>query len=179
MNIKNQYFDWLYEQIKHPSHLYSSSSAHSITMKLYEINFEYDNDSDANRYFDGISLRYHYGLDHGYNEATIRVNLDNRPCSVFEMMVALAKRIEEIMLDPSKGDRTSEWFWYMMENLGFYPNDPTCADSDYISSVIECFHNKEYGPDGVGGLFYIENPHEDLRTVPIWTQANWYVEGLE
>lgn len=45
--------------------------------------------------------------------------LDNRPCSVLEMIIALAIRLEEhIMDDPDIGNRTGQWFWDMIVSLG-------------------------------------------------------------
>ena len=61
-------------------------------------------DMDADRAEDGINLRYRFGYENGYESAMIASCLDNRPCSVLEMMVALAIKIEEqIMDDPDNG----------------------------------------------------------------------------
>ena len=74
---------------------------------------------DADRAEDGINLRYRFGYENGYESAMIASYLDDRPCSVLEMMVALSMKMEEqIMDDPDIGDRTSVWFWKMIDNLG-------------------------------------------------------------
>lgn len=45
--------------------------------------------------------------------------LDQYECSVLEVMIALALRMEEETMASSEfGDRTNQWFWYMIVSLG-------------------------------------------------------------
>ena len=73
---------------------------------------------DENRAKDGIDLRYRFAYDNGLSKVEVKM-LDRTPCSVLEMMVALAVRCEEhIMNNDDEGDRTGLWFWKMIDNLG-------------------------------------------------------------
>lgn len=77
--------------------------------------------------------------------------LDNRPCSVLEMMVALAIKIEEqIMDDPDIGNRTGLWFWKMIENLGLKTMRDAVIDTDYVEKIIFRFLDRNYQRDGSG-----------------------------
>jgi hypothetical protein len=91
------------------------------------------------------------------------------------MMVALASECEETMDDPNVGDRTGQWFWGMIVNLGLGSMADYNFDYDYVDGVIQRFLNREYEPNGRGGLFTIRNCTEDLRTVEIWSQLCWYL----
>ena len=104
--------------------------------------------------------------------------LDNRPCSVLEMMVALAIKIEEqIMDDPDIGNRTGLWFWKMIENLGLKNMRDAVIDTDYVEKIIFRFLDRNYQRDGSGGLFIVHG-HGDLRNVEIWYQMLWYLNDI-
>ena len=94
-------------------------SYRKLLRELHRIEFTYSIPMDGNRAEDGVDLRYRFGYENGYSSSMISVYLDNRMCSVLEMMIALAIRCEEhIMDDPDIGNRTGQWFWNMIVNLG-------------------------------------------------------------
>lgn len=145
-------------------------------MRLHSITFSYSIPNDANRAEDGEDLRYRFTLLQGYEYIP---NEWNDPCSVFEMMAALAIRCEETIMDnPDIGDRTGQWFWGMINNLGLGAMTDDRFDKIYVDAVIERFLNRDYEPDGTGGLFRIKNCRQDLRDVEIWYQLNWYLENF-
>ena len=82
------------------------------------------------------------------------------------------------MDDPRIGDRTSQWFWGMIVNLGIGAMNDDRFDEKYVDEVIERFLNREYEPDGRGGLFTVKNCDTDLRNVEIWYQLCWYLNGI-
>ena len=91
-------------------------------------------------------------------------------------MIALAIRIEETMMDdPRYGDRTNQWFWLMMSNLGLKYMTDDVFDEVKANDIIYTFLERQYSPDGKGGLFYIRNCEEDLTQIEIGTQVNWYL----
>lgn len=127
--------------------------------------------NDINRADDGIDLRLRYQMITGEHISR------SKPCSVLEMMIALAIRCEETIMDnPAYGDRTPQWFWTMIKNLGLYSMTDDNFDIEYVSSVIDRFLNRDYAPDGEGGLFKIRNCMYDLRNVEIWYQLCWYLD---
>jgi hypothetical protein len=96
------------------------------------------------------------------------------------MIMALAIRCEEnFMDDPSRGNRTQQWFWGMIRNLGLGSMTDDRFDERAVRKTIEIFLNREYEPDGRGGLFTIRHRREDLRNVEIWYQLCWYLDSIE
>ena len=101
------------------------------------------------------------------------------PCSVLEMMLGLAIRCEEDYMDnPVKGNRTGQWFWGMVVNLGLGAMDDSKFDKVFVEDAVRRFLNREYEPDGTGGLFKIRNCDRDLRYVEIWWQLCWYLDSI-
>lgn len=174
-DIKNEYFEWLYD-IVCGSVCNDKISYRRLMMELHSIEFRFIIPRDENRANDGIDLRYRFSLFKDDREDISRY-IDG-PCSVFEMMVALALRCEEtIMDDPRYGNRTAQWFWGMINNLGLGSMIDGQFDKDYVHEVVDMFLDRKYAPNGKGGLFTIENCG-DLRNVEIWYQLNWYLDNI-
>jgi hypothetical protein len=94
------------------------------------------------------------------------------------MMIALAIRCEDFMDNPSIGDRMPQWFWGMITSLGLGSMTDDNFDRDYIDDVIDVFLDRNYAPNGKGGLFTIRNCKDDLRYVEIWYQLCWYLNSI-
>lgn len=175
--LVNRYLDWMYQLVVDDR--YTGYSYHKLFDRLYNTEFTYIIPMDANRADDGVNLRYRFGCERRYKESTIRAYLDDRPCSVLEMMIALAVRCEEhIMDDPDIGNRTGQWFWNMIVNLGLGSMDDRKFDSDYVDGVLVTFLFRQYAKDGKGGLFTVKNYRRDMRNVEIWYQLCWYLNEL-
>lgn len=176
--LNDLYLDWMYCLVCDDE--YSRGlSYRNIFRHLYETEFTYDIPMDGNRAEDGIDLRYIFGEDQNIDDSAIATYLDDRPCSVLEMMIALSIRCEtHIMDDPDFGDRTGQWFWEMIVNLGLGGMSDKNYDEDYVDDVIFSFLHREYSPNGEGGLFRVENPPHDMRTVEIWYQMCWYLNEI-
>ena len=135
---------------------------------------------DVNRFEDGVALRYRFGVENDINGAIIAEYLDTRPCSIFEMMCALAMRCEEqFMSDPDQGDITPKWFWGMIISLGLEDMNNNQIDFTYIHSVINRFLECKYSRNGRGGLFAIRGTKYDMRTMEIWDQLMLYLNYIE
>jgi hypothetical protein len=173
--INDEYFEWLCGLID--SKRFSSRiSYRKLLMHLHNIEFTWSIPHDDNRADDGVQLRRRYGL---INDDDTLPNYILGPCSVLEMMVALALRCEEwIMDDAQMGDRTGQWFWGMIHNLGLSPMTDSKFDRDFVDDVVARLLNREYEPDGRGGLFTVRNCEYDLRTVEIWRQLSWYLGSI-
>ena len=117
--LNDPYFEWMYRLVVDDR--YSNKSYRRLFYKLHDTEFTYTIPMDGNRAEDGIELRYRFGREQGYRDAVIANCLDIRPCSILEMMIALAIRCEEhIMEDPDIGNRTGQWFWSMLVSLGLF-----------------------------------------------------------
>lgn len=173
--IKKAYFDWLYDILCWDQ----SKSYIELLHALDEITFVFDIEMDGNRAADGEDLRYRFGHENNYEDVEVATFLDNRPCSVLEMMAGLAIRFEEhIMRDPDYGDRTSMWFWDMITNLGLDDMSDDCFNPAKVKNIVDRFLNREYAPDGTGGPFTIKGCPTDLRQVELWFQGNWYLNTI-
>lgn len=82
------------------------------------------------------------------------------------------------MDDTQMGDRAGQWFWGMVHSLGLSPMIDPKFDRQFVDDVITRFLNREYEPDGNGGLFTIRHCAHDLRTVEIWWQLSWYLDSI-
>lgn len=174
--LHNQYFEWLCELVDNKKYA-KGYSYKKLFAYLHNVNFNYLIAMDGNRDEDGIDLRYRFGSENGIHQAEIASILDVRPCSVLEMMCALAIRCEEtIMNDPDHDYGTDKWFWVMLENLGLESMNDICFDKREAMIIIDRFLNRDYEYDGKGGLFQLRHPPKDLRTVEIWYQMCWYLD---
>lgn len=173
--VINEYFEWLYNHVC-KGRVNSNVSYRKIFMHLHSIEFTFSIRNDVNRAKDGMDLRYRFAMMK--NDNHIMLILDN-PCSVLEMMLALAIRCEETIMDNTGyGDRTGQWFWSMMKNLGIGMMTDDVYDRKLVDHIIYKFLDRDYDPDGKGGLFYIKGCEDDLREIEIWSQLCWYLDNF-
>ena len=171
--IRDEYFEWMCDKVCGDRFADEVSFRRLLTY-LNDVEFDWIHPMDRNRADDGIGLRYRFTYETGY-ERHMSDYIDG-PCSVLEMMVALAIDIEEdIMDDPSIGDRTGQWFWGMIVSLGLGGMYDTAFSERLAEEVITRFLNRDYEPDGRGGLFTVRNCVGDMRDVEIIVQRNWYL----
>lgn len=176
--LNNEYFEWMYQLVCNDKY-YKNLSFRKLLYFLHSVEFIYVVEMDVNRAIDGVDFRYRFGYECGYSREVIEKFLDTRPCSVLEMMIALAFRVEEhIMDDPDFGDRTGQWFWNMIVNLGLGTMNDSKFDQRYCEQVIFRFLNREYERNGKGGLFTIHDNTRDMRTAEIWYQTMWYLNDF-
>lgn len=178
-DLRNEYFEWLSELVC--GRRYSAQiSYRKLLMQLHNTEFRYLLPMDQNRADEGINLRYRFALDNGYRDSSDTImDLLDGPCTVLEMIVALAIYCEEhIMDDTSFGDRTGQWFWDMISNLGLGSMTDRRYDRRYVEDVLERFMDREYEPDGKGGLFTIRHCHRDVRDMEIFHQLCWYLNTI-
>lgn len=176
--VRNDYFSWLYDMVccNTPRQI----SYKKLLMYLHTVDFEYVLSRDQSRAADGEELRYRFARMQSHDDL-IECILDylDEPCSVLEMMVALSIRCEEqIMDDPRYGDRTSQWFWGMIVNMGLGNMRDDRFDKATVELAVNTLLTRSYDQDGRGGLFTVENATRDLRTVEIWHQMLWYTNTI-
>lgn len=176
-DLSNEYFEWMYHLVINDQYC-KNLSYRKLLSTLHSIEFTYTVEMDSNRAADGIDFRYRFGYENGYSRQLIEQYLDINPCSVLEMMVALAFRIEDqIMDDTAFGNRTGQWFWNMIVNLGLGSMCDPKFDKSCVEKTVFKFLYREYECDGRGGLFTIRNG-KDMRSAEIWYQAMWYLNDF-
>lgn len=178
--VRHEYIEWMFsyvyddEYFKNNNNTYRKLMIHLYFTEFYEIV-----PMDGNRAEEGVNLRYRFGAECDYPDYVIAEYLDDRPCSVLEMMVALAIRCEvHIMENPDLGDRVGQWFWEMIVNLGLGHMTDDKFDADYTDKVLHRFLERDIERDGTGGLFKIKDPTRDMRTADIWYQMCWHLNEI-
>ena len=168
--MDNEYFNWLCGLVCNADDM-EVYSFRKLLIHLHSRHFRYSLPMDANRANDGEQLRRRYSSNY--------YEMSEEPCSVLEMMIALAVRCEETIMDNARiGNRTGQWFWRMiatMELNGMYDEN---YDRRHVEERINILLNREYEPDGRGGLFLIRDCADDLREVEIWCQLLWYLDTI-
>lgn len=172
--MKRLYFKWLYQLVCDGREI---KSYYRLLSFLFDLDFYYLIDMDSNRGIDGLDLRYRFCYEKKYEYSELGSELGDKPCSVLEMMIALALRFEEqIMDDPDVGDRLPIWFRNMLDSLGLSYMDDRQFNEQRAYQIISTFLNRQYMPNGKGGLFYIPDCRRDLRDVELWYQACWFFD---
>ena len=173
--INDEYFDYICELVD-TTRFAKQNSYRKLLMHLHNIEFTWFVPNDDNRADDGIQVRRRFALSR--NDIGLQRYLKG-PCSVLEMMVALALRCEDQWMDDTQfGNRTGQWFWGMISNLGLNSMRDSNFDRNYVDDVIARLLNREYEPNGKGGLFTVKHCNHDLRTVEIWCQLSWYLDSI-
>ena len=173
--IKNEYFEWIFNLVC-GKRFSQEISYRKLLMLLHDTEFIFSIPNDENRAKDGIDLRYRFLLS---TEREDLLYCLEGPCSVLEMMVALSIRIEEnIMDDPNIGDRTGQWFWGMIVSMGLGSMTDYRFDKQFSKNAISIFLDRDYEPNGKGGLFTLRHHDRDLRDVEIWYQMCWYLDDI-
>lgn len=175
--LNKRYFEWMCQLVCDEKHSDCSSYLRVLSY-LHNRDFTYMFEFDGNRAEDGIDLRYRFAYENNYDNALVLNCLDRGECSVLEMMVALALKCEEYMDDPEVGDQTGRWFWDMMHSLGLDRMTNLYFDESQAEEIIDIFLNRDYAPNGKGGLFTIRHYEHDLREVEIWHQMCWYLNDI-
>ena len=176
--INNEYFEWMFHIVCNGRYD-RDISYRKLLMRLHSTEFRCRLKEDENRVCDGIELRRRFSLESGFESDYLSSYLGENHCSVLEMILALAIRCEETIMDnPEKGNRTGQWFWGMIVSLGLGSMTDINYDADYVRDILKTFLNRDYEPNGKGGLFTIRNCNADLRRVNIWRQLCWYLDSI-
>lgn len=173
---EEDYYNWLLDKITDAD--FNPSRYSKLMQTLYNTEFTWTIDEDENRANDGLHLRRDYADEIGVDPMEVRMAV-NRPCTLLEMMVALACRTEnQIMEDLFVGPRFGRWMKAMLSSLGLRYDMDDYYDPIYVDYIITSFLSREYNEDGDGGLFRVRNHEVDMTKVEIWVQMNWYLREL-
>lgn len=175
-DVLNLYFEWLLDVVC-GLRFSDDISFRKLLTHLHNTEFRYSIPKDENRAREGENLRHRFAVTQMPNIPEYEIlDILAGPCSVLEMMVALAIYAEEHVMDnPQIGDRTGQWFWNMVVNLGLGDQMDDRFDKGYVEATLQRFLDRKYSPNGQGGLFTIRNCRRDLRRVEIFYQLCWYL----
>jgi hypothetical protein len=175
--IKRLYLQWLCDKVDRRGSD-NGPQYRELAANLHKREFKAIIPNDDNRAEDGKKLRECFALETGMEDTEY---LDD-PCSILEMLVAVAQRMDFILFDPELGDRTAKWFWILIKNLGleyYMPGDPDAnKKSRYNSVVLKKLVERTYASNGRGGLFPLRRPPNDQREEEIWYQMSHYIDEI-
>lgn len=175
----DEYFWWMYRLVI-PKKMHRDQEMSKVLRYLHSRTFTFMIPMDENRAEDGKELRYKFARYSDIPVDVIDATFGDNPCSVLEMMVALAYRCEnQIMENDIYGDRTSYWFWKMLNSLGLDILTNDVFTIMYAKNVVDDLLDRAYSPDGKGGLFYIPRFRDDMRKMEIWYQMHAYLETVD
>ena len=181
-NLKDQYFSWLYKQIGRGNRSYRI-----LCVELHSKPFRWHVHNDDNRCEDGLALRQTFMDEEHIDQRHLEVDYFlRRDCSVLEVLVALAQRIEFQTEDPGVFRKPAgDWFLEMIKNLGLdiytdghnHGNRFSELDETRIDEILEKFMDRMYDYYGNGGLFPLKRkPPQDQTRVEIWYQLMLYLD---
>lgn len=181
----DEYFLWLCALVNADMDRYSE-----LLWELHDTDFVWILDIDASRAVDGLELRKTYYALTGEDW----IEFWEHNCTVLEMLVALAQRMEGSMGDVNTGDRTRVWFWEMIRNLGLKPFDNThlmyggyiredgvCrminTDEELmnVKIILVNWMNRDFDIYGNGSPFPLRYPAYDQRERSIVYQMYDYI----
>lgn len=175
MTNEESYVAWLYNMVAGNDPKRGSYA--KLIIALYSRNFYSPIPNDENRFLDGLSLRKKFDVCNAFD---IYGELANKPCSVLEMMISLADKVESTFFGTQNYINGMDFFWTMIVNLDLAGMDDNNYDDIYVNRVIDRFLSRNYGPNGEGSLFlYLNGCKIDLHNTEIWKQMQQYLNSLD
>lgn len=174
-NIREVYFDWLYDQIYTIRNLRSSRSFLHVCTALHTTEFNDKVPNDDNRTAEGEELRQEFlsRLPAVSIEDFAKIESLGK-ASVLEVLVALSRQTDYII---EIGART--WAQKFLTNLSLDQYDDAHFREPQgliIREIIDVFNNRHYNRKGEGGIFPLARPKRNQRTTELWYQMAEYTK---
>ena len=176
--INEAYIQWLYAKVGGTDRKYNHFWR--VIRRLYLKEFYSLVPNDDNRLQDGLALRGEFIEEYQYDPNIVAHGFDF-PCTVLEMLVAFARRIDfDIMWDPEIGDRSAFWFWKMLENAGVdlkrfsdeYFNEECILE---LNKIVDRVLTRRYDRNGNGSFFPISAKTRNYQRYELWHQMQLWI----
>ena len=178
----NDYYEWLIDLIRPPKGIYTPINQHGMLLfELWKREFVWFDayEGEEARAMDGKTLRDQFLMACDKTPDAV----PQGPCTVLEMLIAFALRIDTQVHDWRIGNRPWEWVEMFIENLGF--NDlidsdiNPIRDAGYINARLETWMSHQLGHNGEGGLFRFTQRILTINDMDNWAQMNrWIIENF-
>lgn len=156
----SDYYLWLESLVNDGNH-------HKLIRYLHDKDYYWQFSLDDNRAAGGINLRRKYAYENGIELYDIGVY----PCTVLEMLIALADRMVEILTMD-----IYDWFWDLLNNLKLDQFDDAHFDKDKVDHILTVWLSRQFDSKGNGSLFPLSNYPGDCRNLDVWSQMNAWIE---
>lgn len=156
-----KYQNWLMDIVIDRGH----QGYESLLDTLFNTEFYWSVKMDENRAADGIHLRTVFNDQTGYSIS------DYDPCSVLEMMIALAVRGSEDILWDGENNYTPYLFWTMIDNLGLSDCKNRGYNEQYVLENLRIFMDRS----GEISLFGLSHFPKFAKSLEIWYQMQEWI----
>ena len=160
-SYRELYFDWLYGKVM------LSQQYRSLLRELHSYDYVYTLPMDGNCSANGIELRYYFANEENIDQRIIASEIDIRPCSMLEMMTALAMRVSDGVLDDGSINGTNVIFMVMLTSLGLDIYTEHNFSIDGVEDSVKAFNN--------GELYLFPTFGEDTYGQDLWYQAHRFI----
>ena len=165
--VVNRYYIWLLKRIDFDS--YEDRS--KLLQYLHNKEFVWDIWTDEDRAEDGFALRRVFEKETDYLDYSPL----EKPCSVLEMLIAFAERIDKDVMDEEYG--APYWFWIMIDNLGLKDCTDDVFDAKKVNLVLDSWLNRLTKNDLKSGIFPGKSGKKPEIKIDCWfAMQNWIAE---
>lgn len=171
--LREAYFHWLVAQVREPGRSHEEKTYWDLLRLMHRREFVWLIPNDDNRLVDGTDLRLEFLHENGTHEHMNKA--DFGPCSVFEVMIGISRRLEF-----NAGGKAEGWAWQLLDNLGLRKmSDPlSLRKQRVVNNILDALVWRTYSPDGMGGFFPLGWATEDQTKVEIWYQMAAYINEI-
>lgn len=178
IDVESKYYEWLcgFCNINQEDRSYLL-----LFRELYNKKFRWFVPNDDNRAVEGMELRMKFCEEEFYPykyAIAIREQL-KEAVNMLEIIVSLAFRCSDMMVDTRYSAPIDKWVWELLTNAGF----DKFTDEDFyihgghqkIDKKLNTILNRHYDRNGFGGFFPMRNSKNDQRKIEIWYQMSEYL----
>lgn len=159
-----EYRDWLLSIVE-----FRRKNFDDLMNQLLYTPFVWSIENDRNRKEDGMELRRMYF-------SGIRgEKVPDFPCSVLEVLVALARRIDKEYIGEPGEPHPGMIFWRMMRNLGLDKYTVRRYNQGAVLKAVSKWLLREFNEDGEGGIFPMKHTVRNQKILPIWNQMTEFL----
>lgn len=174
ISIQDAYFRWLYGLVYEIWEIDSPQSYTVLSALMHQVPFTSLVPYDDNRIAEAAGLRNNFQEYAGSMGPMEVADLMGPDASVFEVLIALADQADFMVPLTRK-----TWFHIFVENLNLDKyTDAYCRHRSTwpVERAINTFNNRNYRPNGRGGIFPLRKPEHDQREVELWYQMGAYMK---
>lgn len=169
--FENLYFNWLCAKVAIGNINTPSENFKKLLKLMHSMEFIWLISGDDNRAADGYELRENFIFE---SNIIPPEDFFMFGCSIFEMLVAFAKRAAFMTSDTSR-----YWFRIFIDNLRLSDMYDANFDHDYCLDILNCFVWRLYDEKGDGGIFPMRNPKSNQKKLEVWYQFCEYLMDID
>lgn len=140
---------------------------------LHHMEFVWFIDRDDNREDDGVRLRDDYKIP--YELLEYEDEFMDHWCSVLEMLIALAVRVEDEFIGDPNDEHPESFILEMLNNLELCIYKGYGYRKEDVIKIVDRWLNRRFKKDGYGSPFPVKYDPRDQRKMEIWDQMNSYI----